>query len=248
MDICKRNVSSTLRDQHNAEFLECAFFSAYACLTMSERAKPLTPTAVRLRFRERQILTFGLRRKPLKLFCEHCGKFIPSDMEWVCGYCNLRNVRTKLYSFLNKCEQCKRVPKSFHCPHCNATMFFDGPRDDRHPARNNVAPPCPPETEEQAKAKKLLERGERKAELEYEIVCAKLDNDLAALLKQREMYKSKTPDQALEEDFLKDDAQFMGVHKIASEKIKMYEKLYADDPELLEMATLSVKKWRSKYI
>ena len=215
---------------------------------MSERAKPLTPAAARLRFRERQLLTFGLRRKPLKLFCEHCGKFIPSDMEWVCGYCNLRNVRTKLYSFLNKCEQCKRVPKSFHCPHCDAAMFFDGPHDDRHPARNNVAPPRPLETEEQAKIKKLLEQKERKADLEYEIVCARLDNDLAALLKEREKYKSKTPKEAMQEDLEQDKAKCISADEVAEEDIRTYEKLYVGNPDLLEKHQLFVKKWRSKYI
>lgn len=197
------------------------------------------------------MLTFGLRRKPLKMFCEHCGKFIPSDMEWICGYCNMENLRTKSYSFLHKCEQCRRTPKSFHCPHCNRISFFDETHDDRHPARSTHQPVSVPaviDTDEQIRAQKVKEREERKAELEYEIVCAKLDNDLAALLKQRELYKSKTPKELLVEDLERDKAQCMGADEVAEQDIKAYEKLYAGNPDLLEKHMLFVKKWRSKHI
>jgi hypothetical protein len=217
---------------------------------MNER-DPLTPATARSKFLERRMLTFGLRRKPLKMFCEHCGKFIPSDIEWICGYCNMENLRTKSYSFLHKCEQCKRSPKSFHCPHCNRISFFDETHDDRHPARSNHQPVSVPaivETNEQIRAQKILEREERKAELEYKIVCARLDLDLETLEKKREMLKKKSPEQILKDDSTEHDSIFITVHKIAKENLQTYEKEFADDPELMEMARLSVQKWKLKYV
>ena len=213
--------------------------------------RQLTPSIARRRFKERLIFTLGLRRKPLNLFCEHCGKFIPSDMEWVCGYCNIKNTRTKRYSFLYKCERCKHPPKSFHCPHCDGIIFFDKKRDRKHPARNShqqISEPTATEKAEQARAKKLHDREERKSELEYKIVCARLDTELATIKKHHEMLKKKSPAQALEQDFLEHDAHFMAVHKIAKRSLEVYEKEFASDPELLDMGKLSVKKWQEKFM
>jgi hypothetical protein len=216
----------------------------------------LPPALARRRFKDRLILTLGLRRKPLRLFCEHCGKFIPSDLTWFCGYCNNENIHTKIYSFLNKCEECKRAPQSLHCPHCGEPIFFGKSRNDGHPAWHKLplSPPPPrlPETREQTeakmKAKNLENRQERRAELEYEIVCAKLDNELAALKKQGEMIKGGTPEELLERDFLKHDAHFMAVHKIANRKLEAYKKEFAHDSDLLEKGELSVEMWRTKHI
>ena len=106
-------------------------------------ARKITSLKARRLFRRR--LVFGLILKPLRLFCDHCDKYVPSNMEWVCGHCNEPNLVTKYYSFLNKCYNCKRAPKSYVCPHCGEVNFLDKDRDDSHPARKGAAP-VPPET------------------------------------------------------------------------------------------------------
>lgn len=87
-------------------------------------AKSIPILKARQKYKERLIFTLGIRRKPFRLFCEHCGKFIPSDMQWKCGVCDYENLQTYLNSFLNKCKNCKTPPKSFLCPHCNGMMFL----------------------------------------------------------------------------------------------------------------------------
>jgi hypothetical protein len=132
-------------------------------------------------------------------------------------------------------------------------MYFNSAKNDDHPALHKMRRlPRPPETAEQIDAKKkartLESRNERKAELEYEIICAKLDNELAALKKQGERLKDIPPEERLKRDSDEHDANIMGVHKIAKQKLDAYEKEFADDQELLEMARLSVKMWKAKYI
>jgi hypothetical protein len=83
----------------------------------------------RREYKERHYITFGLSREPIKVSCNHCGKIILSDMEWVCGYCDAENASTNLYSFLNKCEVCKQPPKCVECPHCNKLNFLINSRD-----------------------------------------------------------------------------------------------------------------------
>src|ERR1041385_8201165 len=97
-------------------------------------ARKINPLKARGIYKGRLLL--GMVLKPLRLFCDHCDKYIPSDMEWRCGYCNEENRATRLYSFLNKCQKCKRSPKAVVCPHCQKINFLDKERVGTHPARS----------------------------------------------------------------------------------------------------------------
>src|SRR5437016_4524018 len=61
--------------------------------------RKINPLKARSKFKAR--LLFGMVLKPLRLFCQHCDKYMPSDMEWRCAYCGHHNEGTKIYSFLN---------------------------------------------------------------------------------------------------------------------------------------------------
>jgi hypothetical protein len=207
------------------------------------------PLDARPHFKSRMFLTLGLRRKPIQLSCEHCGKLTASDMEWVCGFCDVENHRTKLYSFLFKCEQCKQPPKCLQCPHCKTVMFFGKSRDTRHTARKTQSPTSP-ETEEQIQAKRAREREDSKAQVEHEITLTRLNAELTKLKKSiedtMESGKKKTPHESLEESFTEHDAQVMAAYKIAKREKEANQKKYADDPELLEMANESIQDWLEK--
>jgi hypothetical protein len=206
----------------------------------------LTPPQARRIFQDRLVFTLGLRRKPLRLFCEHCGMFIPSDLMWLCGYCNHENVRTKLYSFLYKCQKCKQPPKALVCPHCEKIIFIDGSKDGRHAARKAGAMPI--DTEDEARLRKARLQEERKADLEHEIVVTRLNAELAALKKTLEPPKKKLAHEALEENFSEHDAHVMAAHKIAKREKEENKRKYADDPELLARADASVDNWLERHV
>src|SRR5258708_5258030 len=107
-------------------------------------------STLKARKKYKQRLLFGLAVKTLGPLFRDCGKYIPSDLEWKCGYCDAENHRTKLYSFLRKCRHCKRPPKAMQCPHCSQPNYLDKDRDPRHAARAlSLALPPVIETDEE---------------------------------------------------------------------------------------------------
>ena len=204
------------------------------------------PLDARLEYKERHFITFGLHREPIKVSCNHCGKIILSNMEWVCGFCDAENISTKMYSFLNKCEACKQPPKCLACPHCDEIIFLINSKDYRHPARK-IRPPQKPETEEAVRAKKARQREDAKMEVEHELLITRLNGELAKLKKTIEQshapLKIMAPLEIMRKRFLEHDALYMGVHVIAKEAREANKILYADDPEKLQQSEDSIKDW-----
>lgn len=205
----------------------------------------LTPTQARNRFQERLFLTLGLGRKPLRLFCEHCGKYIPSDMPWTCGFCDMDNEKTTRFSFLYKCQRCKQPPICLQCPHCSSFLFFGKNHDAKHSARS-VKSVAVPESEVQRRAQLLQSREDRKAELEHEIVVTRLDAELKMLKRAIEPKKTKSALESLEESYSDEQIQMMGVHKIVKREKEANAASYANDPELLERADQTLTGWAIK--
>jgi hypothetical protein len=143
-------------------------------------AKIVTSLTARAKFQER--LIFSVLLKPLRMFCNHCDKFIPSDIAWKCGHCDAENLQTKIYSFLNKCRRCKRSPKSFVCPHCNGYVFLDLSNDSSNPARDsNFKLKEPDVTEEEDHRRYIRGLEMQKFELEREIMVTRLNVELSTL-------------------------------------------------------------------
>lgn len=103
-----------------------------------------TPQEAREAF-QRQLRPFA-SRELIQLLCGRCNKAVPGDMEWICGYCRHPNLRTRTYSFLNRCQSCGKEPKSLVCPHCEAMVFLTDEKDGMQPARKFVALEEPPPT------------------------------------------------------------------------------------------------------
>jgi len=183
-------------------------------------------------------LIFGLALKPLRLFCAHCGKYVPSDREWFCGYCDRKNERTKLYSFLRKCQHCKRFPKAYICPHsgCEHLNFLDKIEDIRHPA-------CFFEGQKAAATQAgSKERGSKINEEPNASENAKLDSELA------DFKKSETCKQLLKrQEREKELSEFMDGHLgdqlFVEEKIREYERDYKDNPIMLAKLKMVLKEW-----
>ena len=209
------------------------------------------PLDARREYKERHFITFGLHREPIKVSCNHCGKIILGDMEWVCGYCDAENLSTSLYSFLNKCEVCKQPPKCVECPHCNKLNFLINSRDNRHPAKK-IRPPQKPETEEDLRVKKIRQRDDAKTEIEHEILMTRLNGEHGKLKRDiqqsLEPVKIKSPLDKLEQSFSEHDARVMAAHRIAKRELDANKVKYADDPDLLEKANDSVNDWLENHL
>jgi hypothetical protein len=203
-------------------------------------ARRVTPLKARRAFKGRLLL--GLVLRPLRLFCEHCDKYVPSDMEWRCGYCNEENWFTRYYSFLNKCRKCKRPAKSFVCPHCREINFLDKDQVETHPA-TKAGPSVLPPTKDEARREKREEREDSKEELNHEIEIARLSADLVKYKASAEFAKAKTAMEKLEKSFGEHDAHVMGVKTIVRRQKALNFEKYKDDPEGLEDATDSLESW-----
>jgi hypothetical protein len=107
-------------------------------------------------------ITSDLLKAPLRLYCSRCGKYIPSDQTWICGFCAQENQQTSFFhSFLASCERCSRSPKAFCCPHCGGLLYLDQDNEYRWAAHApGKIPPAPidPEAEQFARDLQAIRR------------------------------------------------------------------------------------------
>ena len=156
----------------------------------------------RARFRVRMVLGGKLFR-PLRLFCDHCDKYVPSDMVWECAHCDYVNAFTNIFSFLNRCSRCKRVPRAYCCPHCDRVNFLDGARGGDYAAKQyvqpgakepEVAPPDPREIRSQ-------NHEDEKTEMLRKIEIGLLKRKLTQIEASFEFQKERTHQEKLRERF-----------------------------------------------
>jgi hypothetical protein len=218
--------------------------------------RKINPLKARSRFKARLLL--GMVLKPLRLFCEHCDKYLPSDTEWRCDYCGHHNEATKIYSFLNKCEQCKRAPKAVVCPHsdCRKLNFLDRDRDGSHPAKpilvlkeeaRALLRPAGP-TQEQIDAEKRAkermrkseEHADKKTDINREIEIAELDAQLAKWKAAAEANSGNAILSNLRKDGERHVLHNMGVQIVAKELTEKYKQLA---PEMTEQNEATIRNW-----
>lgn len=178
----------------------------------------------------------------IDLFCDDCGKHIPSETEWKCAHCDKKNDKTLRYSFLVECEKCTKAPQSYSCPHCDSINFLEQKKDKRHPARILLAPEGAASKTDTTKDKASAHL-ERKVELEREIEITQLSSRLERLKESAGFKEAKSTREKLEKSFSEHDAHAMGAQMIAREKRTENAKKFQDDPELLEKANESVQAW-----
>ena len=175
-------------------------------------------------------LESGPVKPPIIISCRDCDEDIPSDMIWCCGSCGQENRRTSLYSFLNKCQRCDKVPTSVRCPHCGFTNFLDGNQDGTHPARKPQPPP-PPKVDPGASAER--DHNARKRALERELVEERLKAELA------DIKTKSTPKgaDALQREIMAELDQFMQKWSGAEDAVDAWKAkvsvTFRDNPEKL---------------
>lgn len=181
---------------------------------------------------------------PIKCFCGECKKYVPSDIEWKCGFCDQENKETDRFSFLNKCQNCEKEPPAYQCHHCDSPVFLDHEREVRNIAVK-LGEKVVVNRDAEAQAVKAS-RLERKEELEFEIQIASLNKQLAELKAVSQPVKSKM-------DSLRDDVderidRIFGTEKLAQEKLKEVESdpYFANNPERLGRFKQIVEHWRDQ--
>ncbi len=77
-------------------------------------------------------------KRPIRLRCRKCGKIILSNTPWVCGFCGVENRNADEYSFVDRCSDCKDVPKAYRCHHidengkpCGEIVFLSADKSER---------------------------------------------------------------------------------------------------------------------
>lgn len=164
-------------------------------------------------------------------------------MEWVCGYCDTRNIRTKLFSFLRKCQHCKRPPKAYICPHlgCEKINFLSKENNDRHPARAFKDIP-PPINEVEVRQKRVQDRTDQKDEKLHELEIAKLDAQLA-IFKGTDLFKKLSKREEFEKEFSEFREEHLGIELFVEEQLKQYEKEFAGNALMLKKNKLALRAW-----
>jgi hypothetical protein len=192
-----------------------------------------------------RIFVYG---KELKLFCNHCGKFIDWIDPWVCGFCDTPNYRTKLNSFLHKCKCCGEPPHSLTCPHCEKLICLDDLGKNENPARMADAKPPPKISPDDSHAREVKEI-ERKREITR--LNAELTKEEIILEQVRRTAK---PDPAkplgvkLEESFSAFRDRNMAIETIAKRELAKADVEYGNDPDARERYRLTVEAWREDNI
>jgi hypothetical protein len=166
-----------------------------------------------------------------------CGKYIPSDAAWFCGYCDCNNTQGDASSFLDKCAMCGISPKSYICPHCTQINFLDEEPNSQKPARI-VWSLKPTEGHPDEKEQKHREFLESKEALEREIEIAALNKRLVRLKDSPEFKQEVSVREKLEKTFSDFDAQNMGIQMLERQRRREYAEEFQDEPEILEMKNL----------
>lgn len=186
-------------------------------------------------------------RPPIKCFCGECGKYIPSDMEWQCGFCDTENKNTDYCSFLNKCQNCEKQPDAFQCPHCRTLIFIQNCVSIRNFAVK-FGEPLVVDKEEQVKALQTS-RLEQKEELTFEIEIAALNRQLAALKAENGQNKNGRWD-GLRNDFEEEVGMAAEVERLYAEELEKAgsNPAYTSNPERLKNYRRALEHWRDKQI
>lgn len=199
----------------------------------------------RREFQKRMAL--GMVVRPLRMFCTECGKYIPSDLEWKCGFCNFKNYRVRLNSFLRKCQGCKRAPHAIVCPHCQELNFLMKYAIGDHPARvvEGFILPVDPDL---LRMQRKNEREFAKSEALHEKEMAEIHRDTTRIKNSPELRPKKSRQEEIEEDLLESEAAVFG-HEAAAEKRALYYKeQFPKNSQSRRRAMDFLKKWRRKHI
>jgi len=180
----------------------------------------------------------------VKIFCSHCGKYIPNDMDWRCGYCDAINTNRRYHPVFSECQTCKRETLAYTCTHCSQIVLFDESEDRNHPARQYVADRR--EMPRDLLQEKMRVHDLKKTDLEHEIEIEQLKMKLVRIKASTEFKQEVTAQEKLRKKFSEQETHVLGALLLAKEERAKNAEQYKDDPELLEMKELALRAFLSE--
>lgn len=189
--------------------------------------------------------------KPFRPFCPHCGKYLPTSLDWKCGFCDYANSKTQIYSFLYQCECCKAEPKAYRCQHCDEVIFLDKNNDDTHCAmvlQSTTEKTKPNEPSIHELRRNQLDEKDHKLTLTgKEIALERAAQELKALQARRKEERLSRYD--LLKKSAKDNREHStGVHRIVAEDRKQAEEDYKDNPHMLQVEYHRIESWAAQVL
>jgi len=182
--------------------------------------------------------------KPLRLLCEHCERYIGSDIEWACGYCHKINRDTKNHPHFNCCARCGSAPPGFVCMHCAHVNPLDNRRVEGHYARSAHQKPPEPADDDAARHQQKLNELMRDKELNEAMkqVAESREERLNAEARvnpptgsgKDNGKKPKSEREKARERVKKRLDQYLGSKQAINEYEAALRKEYSADPEMLE--------------
>lgn len=180
-----------------------------------------------------------LNKRSIRIRCEHCGKIILSNTPWICGFCHEENRNTDDFPFVHHCAHCLAAPKAYRCHHkdCGQLIYLTVDRLEENYAhcaniKNETLPPLRRDA-----------RDEEKLEKEHQLIIAELDRKLAAIKRQGEFVKPKTPMEEKEASLDRRFAAAMGAREAAMRKKAQIAEQYKSDSVARADAEKVVDDW-----
>ena len=213
--------------------------------------------------------------KPYIFLCDHCGVHIRTGETWNCrcGHTNHVGIRN---SFLQKCNQCEKMPSALLCPSCEELIFLDGHSDDSNVAHihggrslTDITKACEQkEAAERQAWEKEVERERREKELqasrERQVAIAE-KKEMAELVKQeiellrrqqeREQYQKPRNERgasnAIEtnvRNLLERIRSSLGNQQAAENVREQMRREFAHKPELLARIECIIEEWLEEHL
>lgn len=177
--------------------------------------------------------------KPLRPFCPQCGKYVATELNWKCGFCDAE-IDGEQCSFLWKCGFCDAAPKACRCPHCSVVISLAPHCDERHAAIFL--------TSVEVVAKPIAEaRREELEKIGHDTTLARMKADLAVAESLCKTAEARSKNSAshdgsdVEKVFQSHWNRNLEIHKLAEQYRKRAEQDYGDNPQMLEKSKLAIQ-------
>jgi hypothetical protein len=178
---------------------------------------------------------------PFRPFCNHCGKYIPVQTVWKCGFCDAENKNTRTFSFLYKCQHCEAIPKAYRCHHCAEIIYLEADKDDKHCATAlKQEPPKEPKPVSEIRREEIETK-------EFQLATADLDIELAR--KKRELEESlrrKEPEstaEQLKKSFNEGWNADVEIHSIVHQARQKVREDFPNDSEMVKRVDMYSERW-----
>ena len=183
-----------------------------------------------------------LQKRTIWILCNHCKGRIATNRPWVCGDCNWENRDVDDFPFINRCGNCRAIPRAYECHHCLGIVFLSDDPDERNyacalgsPSRKKPAKTGErPEDEETTRKRKIRD---------YEdlILKAKLETDLVHA--EANLKKARGEKMPLEEEAKlrhEQDMKRFSIYRDGRAKAEQFK----NDPERYEREKEFWENWK----